>query len=310
MSDVPDTDEWDAELEDSGERRNTLQTVPLARPTPEQNARVQEAIAAIPQKGRPDQKKVDQGRRLQSQLKPEQRSGGGRKPITREMYARMMAAYREAPGNYDACARNAKVHRDTAKKAWLEGWPLDRYPFAVPLGPVIKREMEDARALLLELNRNVSLEDRLKQIENEKKARAHAVKSRADEGQLLELGRANVMGTLAALANLQPVIFRMTAKLKDQLEAEVLRGDLKPENAMKILRDAGSVVRMASAGITELMEAERLYLGEPGKIIGVQIQSRDQAMETLKRVASIVKRAEEPDDVVIDVTPEPIGTAR
>jgi hypothetical protein len=97
-------------------------------------------------------------------------------------------------------------------------------------------------------------------------ARRQAVEARTQEGQMVRLSRANTLGLLGSLAKLQPAV----SHLADQLRAAILSGQIDPLDAAPLMRQIASTVKDAVYASQIVVELERLHLGSPTAIIGVQ----------------------------------------
>lgn len=192
---------------------------------------------------------------------------------TREQYERLCEVYaaQQVAGtlNHAAAARDARVDRRNAREAWVNGWNLDLYPWAVPIQSTHKRAQLVARQQLEQ--------DKLKTERERAKLEADAVQHAAavkhQEGKLVEVVRGAAGALLSQCAKMIKASGPLANRLMDELQALAdLQGDDAPSVAsqMATLRN----IRQHARGCAELVETamrlERLHLGEPETIIGVQ----------------------------------------
>jgi len=205
-----------------------------------------------------------------------------RRPVTRELYAKLLAGFRDAPGNASHAARVADCERRMAKRGWEEGWPV--YPWAEPIRKVVEREQreaqEKARAEEVERARQAA---RVKDAAAEDAQRVHQ-----EEGRLVNAARVNVIVLLNATGRLGPSLQILSTQIQQAIET----GGLGPEKASALLRNVASAsASMVRAGQIAL-QLERLYRGDPTQIVGVQamemtaedaVREIEEAQEALTR---------------------------
>jgi uncharacterized membrane protein len=220
-----------------------------------------------------------------------------KKAISQLQFDALLDAYRNSPGVVRLAAAASGLDRRTAQKAWTKG--LARFYAGNPIRDILQAEHVAARARLTEdaqKRESVAAEDR-------DKARVNAVESRKQEGQVVQLARANSLQALAATASMLQTARALASRVKEKLEG-MLRDDAQ---ATKDLEDgagrtcdtcghrtvdnqmnAGAIVnlvdRITGVGrrVNELahlaMQMERLHLGEPGQIIGLVDASAGDAI--------------------------------
>lgn len=241
-----------------------------------------------------------------------------RTAITEDVYAALLAAFRETPGVYRQAGLSARVDWRTAKRAWSDGWV--KHPQFVPIKRVLQAEAAEARVLL----RDREMQDREKQEELREATRKLALETRVKEGQIAKMAQGTAIQVLASAMKLQQlgqhlgqhVTIRTTRALARtkvyDLEMEEYRAALagggapdKPSapkgddhlttgQAMALLEKLG---RYAKQG-TELAEAaqriERLRLGLPepeAAHAGQRDVSAEEAYDRIERASRIATQA-------------------
>jgi hypothetical protein len=211
--------------------------------------------------------------------------------VDQETWDKLVAAYREDPGNYSHAARACLVQRKTARRAYEVGYP-DRPWGAKSIRQLLFEEQELARSRLQLVEDQAQLEDDRLVLEaerNREAARQHALRAKEQEATLVAGSRAAAMRGLAAVMEAAPGIKAACVRLTAELEKLSLHdGDLSP----KQLGAVSSITRRFSSTLRELvqagqmaMEMERLYLGQPTEIVGVQTALDELPISDLVRMA-------------------------
>lgn len=209
-----------------------------------------------------------------------------RRALTQELYDRLIDGFRQAPGNASHAARIAGCDRRMAARGWEQGW-LNQVTWARPIREVIKGEMESARAERLRLQE----QEREQQNQERQKARQDSVKAAAEEAQAAAIARANGIAVGGIIQGLLRGLIPLTRRIQDNLATE----DLKPREIAKMLGDAAFIVRHGNEAIKTAFELERIRLGEPTSVIGVQSHlddvSAEEAVEELLGIERTLRRA-------------------
>lgn len=205
-----------------------------------------------------------------------------RRPVTRELYAKLLAGFRDAPGNATHAARVADCERRMAKRGWEEGWPV--YPWAEPIRKVVEREKleaaEKARAEEVERARQAA---KLKD-----DARGDALEAHKQEGQLVKAARINVIVQLNALGRIGPSL----QVLSEQIRQAIDTGQVPWDEASVLLRNlATAAAQVVRVGHT-VLQIERLHRGEPTDILGITPveMSNDEALQEIADAAEDAQR--------------------
>lgn len=198
----------------------------------------------------------------------------------------MVEGFRQAPGNASHAARIAGCDRRMAARGWNQGW-LNQVTWARPIREVIKGEMESARAERLRLQE----QEREQQNQERQKARQDSVKAAAEEAQAAAIARANSIAVGGIIQGLLRGLIPLTRRIQDNLATE----DLRPREIARMLGDAAFIVRHGNEAIKTAFELERIRLGEPTSVIGIQSQldevTTDEAVEELLGIERTLRRA-------------------
>ncbi len=199
--------------------------------------------------------------------------------ITQEIYDRLLAAYREVPGNVTRAARMSGCGLMMARRAWEAGWP--RLPWATPIHSVLLREQEEARdAVAREHERE---RERMEAIREG--ARADAIKARTEEGMAIRQARANAIGALSVTNKVVAALLKTADSLKAALETAT---SIDPSKAAQLIERVVRAARQAGELAHRAIVMERLYLGKPTEILGLSSEepfSPEQALEELSLAA-------------------------
>lgn len=164
-----------------------------------------------------------------------------------------------------------------AARGWEFGW-LRQYSWARPIEIVLAEEKLAARA---EIERQQA-EIRKKTDEEREQARQNAVKARAQEGQMVQLSRTTSLQA-AGLATQLMANARAIAGVagKKILDGIFTAGDPKqppladplysPQEMMEFVEQIADLGKVTVALSHEVMEMERLHLGDPSVVIGLEV---------------------------------------
>lgn len=228
-------------------------------------------------------------------------SGKQAKRYDRELYERLLAAYRENPGNHTAAGRVAGCDRRTARAIWEKGWrKVDSAP---PISSLIGDEQEIARAHRVEPTPAV-LDDHIRRIEKErelaaqdekKRAVQDAAQTRVQEGQLIGAMRGILGRNMAAIASMQPGIVELGKAVNDRILQKVRDGKIDEDKATSLVRKVAAAMRDTANSLQAVLESERLYMGEPTAILGLADQfdgaPTEDCVKEIERAHRAVQRA-------------------
>lgn len=241
-----------------------------------------------------------------------------------KFYEALLQAYRENPGNVTAAAKAVGTSRETAKRAWDLGW--EKFDWAPPIRDVVEEEMVIARS---RIEQQKETEERLMAAEEpaitksaerreahiaaqEERARAkeNAIKTRVEQGRMIEGVRKSVMQVEAATLHLGGAIQLLSKRAAKEIKRMAnSTKKMKPEElarALHIIRQYSSTVREGAQSAKIAVEIESLHMGEPTQIIGLQSTNFDDASEEeLRREIKKALQAmgEDEDDVIVTAGP-------
>lgn len=210
-----------------------------------------------------------------------------RRVLTQELYDRLVEGFRQAPGNASHAARLAGCDRRMAARGWNMGW-LNQVTWARPIREVIKGEMEAARAERFKLQER----EREQQQNERQKARQDSIKAATEEAQAAAIARANGIAVGGIIQGLLRGLIPLTRSLQENLGAE----NLRPREIARMMGDAAFIVRHGNEAIKIAFELERIRLGEPTSVIGIQNNGMDdvtteEAVEELLGIERTLRRA-------------------
>ena len=200
----------------------------------------------------------------------------------------MVVAYREKPENYAHAARAGNCDRATARKAWQVGWASRGWP---AIREIIKTERLEARAKLYdehrareeaalaaaeqeELDAARKLEEEAeRQAAAEEKARADAIEARAEEARMVRAQRGNVIALIGIINQTARMAIDQSAELKAILAAGVDANGAKLTLSKRLAvgRELSRMMETASNAMRQVMECERILMGEPTEIVGINV---------------------------------------
>ena len=202
-----------------------------------------------------------------------------RRKVTREYAERLLAACREASGNIDQIAKLADVGWGTAKGAWFRGLPHGSMPeYHRPFKEIIEEEQEETRARLARQKQAIEEGTVKQELARKSEVKELAIQSATDtreqEGHMIHAARVSVSESLAIIADTLHGARRVSQKAKEvfnmmaQEDYEMTPKDVK-EHTIMVSRLTKSLQETSNAG-QRIMEMERLWLGEPSKIIATE----------------------------------------
>jgi hypothetical protein len=173
------------------------------------------------------------------------------------------------------------------------------------------QEAELARARLQHEEDVAELEVDKAELEAERDreaARQHALTARTEEGKMIRLARVSVMNAITASVRTAEGLQQAMTKLGGSLISKALTNE---ELSMRDTVAISSIMRRYSSTLRELsqagqtvMEMERLYLGEPTQIVGIETELDTMPMHELVKLAGyqdkVLHRAAERGLVVLD----------
>lgn len=199
----------------------------------------------------------------------------GKTSITVDEHKTLLDAFTEKPGNIKYAAEIAKVHWNTAKRAWLIGWR--DYP---PIERLLRERHLLARSLLSRTALAVEAESVATRAEKS------VAESLAAEALVAKAVRGASIDTLTEVVALRDLTAKLVAKL-----CEANMRDVDHAEAMEMLRSVNALARDAVGMAKAAVELERLRVGDPTLIVGVRSERREHTVEEIEAEVEAAKRA-------------------
>lgn len=228
---------------------------------------------------------------------PSKRNPG--KKLTLADWNRLAESLRNHPTDFTLAARKAGITVGTAHRAYTIGVAYLHKP---PLREHLAKEQEAARARLAKKS-----DDALAQQEE---ARKDAVETVLWEGKLVRQARASAVRVAAyggeLLAAAEPLAKQIAAWIQQNRDVTNAEG---ASAGLRVLERLANFSQRGAELTRAFMEMERLRLGEPTNIIGLEAignMTTDQAMHEIDAAARAAARARA-SGVVIDVEATPVA---
>ena len=227
--------------------------------------------------------------------------------MTRDIAEALLESFRAAPGNGMRAARHAGVHKNTAYKAWRKGLYVSGWPqYSTPFEDTIAEEQMEARARMVNDRATAERLAAEAEAKRQQQARLDTIKDKTDtriaEGTLVRAARTTTGQALAALAQTGAGVAKVSQLVRKALEALVVTGDAgvvcvvhdpiafqkerstggdgyqylramgiaEAKGYTKTLATFATALRQVNDAAQKALEMERLLLGEPTKIVGIQ----------------------------------------
>jgi len=218
----------------------------------------------------------------------------GNHAIPIDTWNAVLAAFREEPGNVSAAAKRAGVSRNTARRAWMDGWPrLERRP----MQDIVAEEQAAARAALADQEakrKAMDADERAQRVkENSNKAFEDVVAVRKQEAGLVRSQRQNVMGLVGVTRFALQGMLEQAQKLGLDLKRGIDPVTKKPftvQQRMRFMEQLARIVSRSSEAAGEVVRSERLILGEPTDIIANAPGSLQDVVDEFHATTRAVQR--------------------
>lgn len=202
----------------------------------------------------------------------------------------MLSAFREFPGRFSIVATKCHTDPRTAKKAWEEGW--QQFEGGRSMSKLIELERVEARAAI----RREELQAAETAAKSRKEAREQALAAQKQEGLMVTLARGASSQALSATMEMLRSARDLGARAKAKLDLLLKEDDLArvdPTSACpacgrgqqmpidRVVELLGSMANVAAKVINlshNAMVMERLHLGRPTDIIGVEIEGKTEGV--------------------------------
>lgn len=204
-----------------------------------------------------------------------------RRPITNQMYDKLLESFRAYPGEYARAARAAGCDPRTAARGWRLGWVKQNKAWAA-ISAVIEQEQLSARARVQEATAAEADRARtaiaIDEAADRDKAKADAIEARGQEAQMVRLLRADVTQTLASVARTLPGMQKWATAVAKQMN-ERDPNDIR--EATRMLEALSRVTERVAAAADRCMAMERRLLGQPEQVVGLALPeiTLDEAIE-------------------------------
>lgn len=218
-----------------------------------------------------------------------------KRPVSKEQWEALVAAYRSAPGNANHASKTVPgVCYRLAKRAWDLGVSWADFPEArEPIKVLIAGEQTRQRAALV---RQESTDQAIRQ-----DAQRDVAKTRFDEAQMVRLGRSSTTALLVSLTRIATGAAQIGDAVADALkthgavkdEAGNPRVLTMPEvrNLVSLLAKVGATVKQVTEAAQGVIESERLVIGEPTQLIGIVHKLDDITQEEADKRMQAAMRA-------------------
>jgi hypothetical protein len=240
--------------------------------------------------------------------------------ISRTVWQALVDAYRSCPGSVAHAAKAAQVARATARKAWFFGLRAAPEGCREPIMAILEREQVTARARLEdERVKQAAIEaehNRVRRQAEEEKARRDATDARVQEARIVRMARGSAGNLMASLGKMTEGVDKLCAQLNTQLNmwaqprlnAEgqpVKMSAVELRTTTQFLATLSTAVRQVNEAGAKAIEMERVLLGEPTHIVGVQnVSAMTYAdMERTVRLGMLAVERAKARGLVVDATP-------
>ena len=219
-----------------------------------------------------------------------------RAKVDQEYYDKIVDAFRENPGVFIDVRQKTGVSRRTAKKAWDEGWPAKGFP-------PVKQTLE-LEALQSRKERTEAMDATIEALKKDKNideaatramARRDAIQARIEEGKMIKNARLSAIQLLESCKSIAASLADVAPKVATAIRSLDVTGmgTKELEGVVRLLWRLSSSTRAASSTAWDILRSERLLLGQPTDIIGVQDMdnmSETEAMTELEEAAKALER--------------------
>jgi hypothetical protein len=203
-----------------------------------------------------------------------------RRAITREIYETLLNSFRKAR-NMSQVAREAGVDARTASKAWNKGFP--EHTWAIPIKIALEQEAEAIRAGRIAAAQRQQEEEEKRAI----KAREDAIETQLSEAMIVSSNRKLLSNVIAGVVI--PLV-TVAPELARKITADIQGNVFSPMQRVAVAKEITSMMKATGEITRMVLEAERLRLGQPTQVMGVQIQdltAEQAANELANMVGSI-----------------------
>jgi len=200
-------------------------------------------------------------------------NASGKSKISEDEYRALVAFFRDNPGATKKAAVECKVSYNTARRAWNDGWPKRKWD---PISVVVAEEAIAARAAIhdahIEKQRDQHAAELERGYEEAEKARQQVIVARRQEGEMVRGERANILALMGVTGRVLRGALAMAPKLEVQIRTgkDVDGKPLTVRDQIDLLWKIARSVKLGGEAAHQIVQTERLLLGEPTEILGVK----------------------------------------
>jgi len=209
------------------------------------------------------------------------------RPLTRDIYDALVAAFRDRPGQYTHAAKRAGVEFRMAKRGWLTGW-MNQAAWAKPIHVLLEEEADTSRADAL---RQAEAE-RAAQARDRSLARQESVERRTQMIQLAKAMRGTLGAGVVALQKIGPVLAKALESFQNDLQTIT---EMHPKAKLELAREYIKAHSCLTSAFAELDAIARLEENKPTEIIQVQAEDMTpaQAAREIEEAKALLDLARE-----------------
>jgi hypothetical protein len=128
---------------------------------------------------------------------------------------------------------------------------------------LVKQKQRARATEVMSAEQALRVQSLVKAEETRARARADAVKSRAEEATLVLINRRNAIALNAVTAQVLKGATALSGKIQRALEEEAAGGQLTLNQQLHLVRSAASIARFNAEATVMAVKAERLVMGQP-----------------------------------------------
>lgn len=229
-----------------------------------------------------------------------------------QLYDRLVEAYKKWPGQHVKAAKQAGCAYATARGHWIDGSPRIGRPPIRAESETVKKTAKADRALQ---DVTGAASDAAVELARDALVRTDAERTRASLAKLCEAAREVTLGNFAVIAGQLRAINDLNARIDLELKALSLDPwmDIEKDGAGVVLRRrrvtpremlelqglvALTASRLVRAAFSAL-QMERLHLGLPTAIVGVEEMSLEEAVALIETAGAELQQAKDKGLVVL-----------
>lgn len=164
-----------------------------------------------------------------------------------------------------------------------------------PSVEITRVEEVEVRAEIVHEAEQTRVRELLRQEEERQKARADAIKSRAEEALLISVNRRNALALNGVTERLMKGAVALSQNIEEELAKAATDEALTLSDKLQLMKSAAQIARFTSEATMLAAKSERMVLGQPIEADPVRTDggSLEQAVEWIEAAAKAVNRARE-----------------